>query len=160
MRARLRAFVETLAALAVVLALVLAAGTVWQPVRVSGLSMYPTLLPGDVVVVSRAREVVKGDVVLVQVLGHGPVLHRVVSVSSGGAYTTRGDANAVVDRESVPAHAVRGVVVRVVPVGTLLRRWRGVGQVGYHDGSTAYRQAMTETTFVPTLSGQRRARVC
>ena len=150
MRARLQALLETLAALAVVVVLTLAALSTWQPIRVSGMSMYPALCPGDVVVVDRGRDPLEGDMVLLHLKGHNPVLHRVVRVSADGILTTRGDANPVEDREKAPSRSVKGVVVRVLPLGVLLERWRGVREVGYHDGSVAHNEAMTETTFSPS----------
>ena len=125
MKERLRAGAEYVAALAVVAAVLLATLSVWEPVRVAGLSMSPTLDAGDLVIVRKHAQPSGGSIALVHVAGHQPVLHRVVSVGQDGAIVTRGDANPVDDRERALPSEVAGVVVRVIPAGALLRRWRG-----------------------------------
>ena len=146
MRERLAAVGEFVAALAVVAALLCAALSVWEPVRVAGLSMSPALRPGDLVIVRKNARPREGSIVLVRTAGHGAVLHRVVGIGPDGSVTTRGDANAVNDSEKVRRPDIAGVVVRVVPAGKLLVRWRGAEEVGYHDDSTEQHEAMTETT--------------
>ena len=115
---------EYVAALALVAAILLATMSVWEPVRVAGMSMSPALLPGDVVVVRRGAQPHEGCIALIRAAPHGAVLHRVVAVAADGSVTTRGDANPIDDRERAAPREIAGVVVRVVPVGMLLRRWR------------------------------------
>jgi len=124
MREWLAAAGEFAAALAVVAALLFAALSVWEPVRVAGLSMSPALRPGDLVIVRKNARPREGSIVLVRAAGHGAVLHRVVGIGLDGSVTTRGDANPIDDSERVSARDTAGVVVRVVPAGTLLGRWR------------------------------------
>jgi len=158
MRERILAAAEFVAALCVVAALVFAALSQWEPVRVAGLSMSPALLPGDLTIVRKGARPEKGSIVLVRAVGHNAVLHRVVSVSGDGILTTKGDANPINDRESVRSAEVAGVVVRVVPAGALLQRWRGLEEVEYHSGSTEQLETMTETTPEQAQSEQGWAR--
>jgi signal peptidase I len=109
----------------VVGAMLLVALSVWEPVRVGGMSMSPALRAGDLVMVRRHARPRKGDIALVRAVGHGAVLHRVVEVSQDGEVVTRGDANPVDDREPASATEVEGIVTRVIPAGALLRSWRG-----------------------------------
>jgi signal peptidase I len=125
MRERLLGAAEFVVALAVVAGVLVATLSAWEPVRVGGRSMSPALLPGDLAIVARGAIPRQGDIVLIRAPGHGPVLHRIVGLRAGQSMTTRGDANPVDDRETVSTAEVSGVVVRVVPAGKLLRRWRG-----------------------------------
>jgi signal peptidase I len=125
MKERLRAVSEFVVALAMVAGLLYATLSIWEPVRVAGLSMSPALQPGDLAVVRRGLRPRDGSIVLVRAAGHGAVLHRVVAVGQDGSLTTRGDANPVNDRDRVSNKEVSGVVVGVLPLGELLRRWRG-----------------------------------
>ena len=122
---RLSAAVEYTVALAIVTAVVAAAGYLWEPVRVSGASMSPALHPGDLVLVRRGAQPRAQAIVLVRAPGHRAVLHRVLAVRADGSATTKGDANDVADREVASAEHIDGVVTRVLPVGVLLARWRG-----------------------------------
>ncbi len=91
-------------------------------VRVRGVSMHPTLRPGDVVRVERAGpdELRPGDVVLFQ-NGHGALLHRFLGRTPEGLMRTRGDAMASPD-PPWPPEALIGKAVgveqqgRVVPI--------------------------------------------
>lgn len=125
MRHRFRVVAEFLAAVAILGVLLGTAWSVWLPVRVSGGSMSPALTSGDLVIVRRDRRPIEGDIVLAVAGGQGGVLHRAVGIGRDGAVTTKGDANLVTDAVRTRQHDVAGVVVRVVPVGTMLRRWRG-----------------------------------
>jgi len=156
MRERVLSLLEYAAALAVVAGLVFAATTTWEPVRVAGRSMAPALNPGDLAIVHRDAVPREGSIVLVRAEGHGAVLHRVVAMASDGSATTRGDANTINDRERVRPQEIAGVVVRVVPASQVLSRWRGIREVGYHDGSTEQRKATTETTSDVVRSEQGR----
>jgi signal peptidase I len=126
MRHRLRAIAESLVAAALLVSLFGVAWRVWVPVRVSGGSMSPALNSGDLVIVRRNLRPREGTIVLAKADSRGAVLHRVVMVGHDGSLTTRGDANLVNDTARTRQVDVGGVVVGVIPVGTLLRRWRGV----------------------------------
>jgi signal peptidase I len=94
-------------------------GVLW----VSGGSMVPALVPGDVVVVSKDATPRRGDIALLKP-GTGFVLHRVTRVERDGSVWARGDANPVADLNPTLSRDVHGRVVRVLPLGDLLRRWR------------------------------------
>ncbi len=96
----------------------------YRLVWVAGGSMENALLPGDVVLASRNAPVRRGDIALLKP-GVELVLHRVIRVDRSGGVWTAGDANPVPDLNPTPRHLVVGRVVRVVPFGALLRRWRG-----------------------------------
>jgi hypothetical protein len=49
----------------------------------------------------------------------------VIAVDGDGSVRTRGDANRHADAAPADRRKVDGPVVRVVPVGRLLNRWRG-----------------------------------
>jgi len=93
------------------------------PIVVSGASMRPALIPGDVVLVAPRRSPHAGDIALVH-SGQSLVLHRVTRVLRDGSVLTRGDANPVGDFTPTRRENVRGCVVRVLPAGVLLDRWR------------------------------------
>ena len=156
MRERASSVLEYAAALSVVAGLLFALNARWEPVRVAGRSMAPALSPGDLAIVRRDAVPREGSIVLVRAAGHTPVLHRVVAMGPEGSATTRGDANTINDRERVRAEEIAGVVVRVVPVSRVLNRWRGIREVGYHDGSTEQRTATTETASDVVRSEQGR----
>ena len=120
--------------LVVVLALLLAYGTVdnrWYKVLpVEGNSMRPTLSVGDVVVITpppaSAQEIREGTIVTLEVQGK-LVTHRWVGLSDQGVPLTEGDANGFVDDWSRTDVRVAGNPSRlhVPPVGypmTWLRR--------------------------------------
>ena len=125
MRKALLWLAEPVAVLGIVLVLAWAAHTVVTPVRVGGSSMSPALRPGDVVFVRLGSRPVVGDIVLISVSGHAPLLHRVVSLLDGGALRTKGDANAVDDLETARPAEVVGRSVAVLPIGSWLARWKG-----------------------------------
>lgn len=85
--------------------------------------MEPSLVPGDMCLVFKDDTVRPGDVVLYRRPGEGAVLHRVVSVLRDHSVVMKGDANPVPDREAVPAAAVVGRVVFVLPTGAAVRGW-------------------------------------
>ena len=118
---------EPVAVLGIVLLLVWVAHSLVTPVRVDGGSMAPTLSPGDVALVALGRRPIPGDIALIRSPGHEQVLHRVIEIADGGSIRTKGDANAVADFEPVPAGAVAGRCIGVVPLGKLMARWRGSG---------------------------------
>ncbi len=120
---RLRALVAPTLAYVVLAGLIGAFITMYLPVRVEGGSMSPALVPGDIVVVSRHAAPRVGDIVLFE-SGVSEILHRVERVMPGGRIVTRGDANPVHDVVPTSPASVRGVAVRVIPLGRLLARWR------------------------------------
>jgi signal peptidase I len=93
---------------------------------VSGGSMSPALVPGDVVVVSTRAPLRRGDIALLKP-GAGLVLHRVTRVEDDGRVWARGDANPVADLNPTRGSDVHGRVARVLPIGTFLKRWRAGG---------------------------------
>lgn len=95
----------------------------FPPLKVTGRSMYPALERGDIVIVDPRSRAQRGDIALVRQFGHGPVLHRVVSVGAEGL-VTKGDANRTADVAPVSEDEVGGVVVCVVPFGKAARWWR------------------------------------
>ncbi len=113
-----------LAGYAVLVVICVATLRYFEPVRVVGGSMRPALMAGDLVLVDRAVSPHAGDIALLKVRGHGPVLHRVIGVDEAGRLRTKGDANQTADVRPVERRDVRGIVVRVVPVGSLIERWR------------------------------------
>lgn len=121
----MRGRVGTWLGVACALGLLAAFSAFLQPVAVSGGSMHPALHHGDVVLVDPHSRPGRGDIALIAMPGHGPVLHRVVAGGGRrGSYVTRGDANDRVDHRRARIGEVRGVVVAVVPVGRALERWR------------------------------------
>jgi signal peptidase I len=94
-------------------------GVLW----VSGGSMAPALVPGDVVVVAKDAQLRQGDIALLKP-GAGFVLHRVTRIERDGRVWARGDANPVADMNPTLRRDVHGRVVGVLPVGVLLQRWR------------------------------------
>ena len=86
---------------------------------VTGGSMSPTLAPGDVCVVVRSEEYVRGDVVLYSSVDGGRVLHRVIVVGPRGL-RTQGDANDSLDRDAVSLRQVEGKVVGVIRLSRVL----------------------------------------
>jgi signal peptidase I len=90
----------------------------WRPQVVASGSMAPALNEGDVALVDpKARSPRLGQIVEVRdpdVAG-GLLTHRVAAVS-GGVLTTKGDANAEVDRRPVAPGDLVGTVRLVVPV--------------------------------------------
>lgn len=121
--ARVRSWLPTLVAYAII-AVAVAAGNTWfLPVRVAGGSMRPALAHGDIVIVSPSARPTRGEIALLA-SGPGQALHRVRSVGTDGSVTTRGDANPVDDFSTTPRERIRGTVVAVLPVGAALERWR------------------------------------
>lgn len=109
---------------AIACALVLSVAWAVRPICVNGGSMRPALQPGDLALVSTRTEADRGDIALVDAPGRGLLLHRVVRVRDDGALRLKGDANNIVDNAWISARRARGVVVAVVPVGSLVARWK------------------------------------
>lgn len=114
--------IRHLATLIVCVAAVMFAFSV-RAVVVTGASMEPTIVPGDVCFVIKQSEVRSGDIVVYRRKGEQAVVHRAVQVLKDDSLVTKGDANPVADRDVVvPAETV-GRVVLVVPSGAALRGW-------------------------------------
>ena len=120
---RLRGLAAPAVAYTLIVATLFSASSTHSAVTVMGGSMNPALRHGDVAVVARYAKPNRGDIVLFR-SGHSQVLHRVERVMPGGRVVTRGDANPVHDFAPALPDDVKGVVVAVLPAGTLLERWR------------------------------------
>lgn len=90
---------------------------------ITGSSMQPTLAPGDICIALKGSGVEAGDVVLFRKPGSRAVVHRVVEIDEGSRVRTRGDANEVEDRDSLPPEAIVGRVVWVLPLGSAAQGW-------------------------------------
>lgn len=120
---RWRTLAESGLGLLIVAGLLLPALRAWTPVCVNGGSMRPALQPGDLAIIATGRAPQRGDIVLASVKG-GRVLHRVSRVQPDGSFRLKGDANNISDLAPVPKNRIAGVVVRVVPVGAVLAKWK------------------------------------
>lgn len=156
MRERLAGAAPVVAGYALLLVALWAAWMRYEPVRVTGGSMRPALVAGDVVVVEREAAVGEGDIALVREPGHDAVLHRVVRLQPDGSVMLKGDANDIGDFSPVPARDIAGRVVRVLPLGRLIDRWRRDSPVRY-TGCSIEHSAMTETASTRDAAGQGRA---
>lgn len=123
MMVRLRARLPQLVVYTLIATCLLAAHQRYAPIRVAGGSMRPALEHGDVVVVERGAWLARGHIVLIR-SGQGLFLHRVRAIREDGTLVTRGDANPIDDLSAASRSDVVGRVVSVVPVGTVLQRWR------------------------------------
>jgi len=94
----------------------------WSPMVVTSGSMQPSIRAGDVVLVEEVDHLVGAGTVIAFDDGGGPVIHRVVAVSSDGAYTTKGDANSANDSTLVSAD-------RTIGQGRLLVPYIGLAKV-------------------------------
>ena len=121
-----RSFLARACAYALIAGAAYGALTQVRPVRVVGESMHPTLHAGDLALVRTSARARVGDIVLVREAGRSAVLHRVAAEGGNGSLVLRGDANPIADLEPAPSSAVAGIVWRVVPVGGLLERWKGI----------------------------------
>lgn len=93
-------------------------------------SMMPRLRPGDVVIAvdPGAAPVLIGTIIVFEDPLRGDlVTHRVVGINPDGTYTTKGDANGIVDPAPVPPANVRGVGRWVVPYVGLPSVWAREG---------------------------------
>jgi signal peptidase len=89
-----------------------------QPTVVSGVSMEPTVMSGDVVITREvpAESVAIGDIIRFR-RGDTYILHRVVEIQMDGSdiqFITRGDANHALD-PPVSAHQLHGKVILTMP---------------------------------------------
>lgn len=92
-------------------------------VIITGSSMEPTLVPGDICITWKGSGVQVGDVILFRKPQSRAVVHRVVGIEEGPRFRTRGDANEVDDRESLGPEAIVGRVVWVLPLGSAGQGW-------------------------------------
>jgi len=79
------------------------------PVVVSGGSMRPALVPGDIVLVLPRTAPAVGDIALIH-SGQSLVLHRVTRTLRDGSLETRGDANPIGDLRPASPRDIRGRV--------------------------------------------------
>jgi signal peptidase I len=126
MSRRLRAVAPYLAVYALLLGVGLGIATRFTVVTVAGGSMEPALRPGDLVVVARRERPAVGEIVLMHA-GRSLVLHRVTRVDRDGSVRTRGDANPISDLSATRARDLKGTARVVIPIGTLIARWRQGG---------------------------------
>lgn len=98
----------------------------WQPVTIISGSMAPAVQPGHVVIVEpfADQDLGPGTVVTYRDAAQDRfVTHRITAVEEDGTFTTRGDANAVDDREPLTADRIVGVGRLVVPAAGLPALW-------------------------------------
>lgn len=95
----------------------------WDAKRVLSASMEPTIATGDLIIEHRpsASDLRVGAIVTVD-RGTFTVTHRIVGVTEGGLFVTKGDANDSADPHAIPASQVSGVVVHHIggPVARVL----------------------------------------
>jgi signal peptidase I len=95
-----------------------------RPTLVSGVSMEPALVAGDIVITSNLAQdsIEVGDVIRFK-LGESYILHRVISIdrSTGGkvVFITQGDANNVPDRPLQMAQIDGKMIARLSKIGML-----------------------------------------
>lgn len=91
-------------------------------VTVTGRSMEPAIVAGDLVVVRRSGTYAVGDVVAYRSqVASVVVIHRIVAVDGQGRFVLQGDRNSFVDRQRPSADEVLGVqVLRLPTVGALI----------------------------------------
>ena len=85
-------------------------------------SMEPEISVGDYVIIKKPKQedIQKGSIITFEQSGV-LVTHRVESIVSSGIYSTKGDANNIVDSELVRFEDISGISVVVVPkLGNLL----------------------------------------
>jgi len=90
-------------------------------VAVTGGSMAPTILPGDLLLLTRPPAEVKAGMILTLQVDGAVVTHRVVQVDADGTFVTQGDANDV--RDDFRGHRVRvvgEVRLRIPTIGRVL----------------------------------------
>ncbi len=86
-------------------------------VVITGQSMEPTLLQGDICVYRRGSHANPGDMVTYRRVDRALAVHRVVAVGPRGELRTKGDANSTGDRDFVLPDDLLGRVVFQVPLG-------------------------------------------
>lgn len=81
-------------------------------VKVRGESMAPTLMPGDYLIVTKARAICSGFVVLVDHPKYGTIVKRVASVS-GASTSLEGDGPESTSTEAMGQVALKNIQGRV-----------------------------------------------
>ncbi len=111
-------------------------------VSVRGMSMFPLLMKGDVVLVKSVTYVTlrKGDIVVFE-RNDIWVAHRLIH-KTDGKLRTQGDGNRVIDA-TLPFSSVKGVVVKVTKSRWLLARWA----TKWPGRTLAYTYIVTGPTF-------------
>ncbi len=86
---------------AVALTVFIGAGILGNPwyhiVAIKGGSMEPTIMRGDLIIVTPPPETIEPGMILVMGVGDRMVTHRVVAVRPDGSLVTQGDANRIAD---------------------------------------------------------------
>ena len=102
----------------VAVALTVAAATTHGVALVTGGSMEPAILAGDVIVYRRGALPGRGEAAVFED-ERALVVHRTVRVDGRGGVVTKGDANPSEDVGVVDLGDMRGTVVAVLPFGRL-----------------------------------------
>jgi signal peptidase I len=105
----------------VAVAIIVAAATTHGAAVVTGGSMGPAILAGDIVLYRRGLVPGRGEAVVFE-KERALVVHRALLVDERGGVVTKGDANPCEDAGVVHSEDVCGAVVAVLPLGSLLRR--------------------------------------
>lgn len=95
----------------------------WSQYRVISASMYPSLGPGDIILVRPVEpsNIRVGDIVTYQRPGEAVVTHRVKQVSADGTFVTQGDSNPQPDSTPLEPQWLIGKVIIRIPLGELMR---------------------------------------
>ena len=90
-------------------------------VAVTGGSMAPTILPGDLIVLTRPPAEVRAGMILTLEVDNAVVTHRVVEVHPDGTFVTQGDANDVRDDfRGLKLRVIGEVRLRIPAIGGVL----------------------------------------
>jgi len=95
----------------------------WSQFRVISASMYPSLTPGDIILVRPvdASSIRVGDIVTYQRPGESVVTHRIKQISADGTFVTQGDSNPQPDSSPLEPQWLIGKVIIRIPLGGLTR---------------------------------------
>lgn len=122
---------------------------------ISSGSMMPTLRVGDVVVAAdHGGAVIEPEtIVIYEDPRQGDlVTHRVVELTPGGSYITKGDMNGRVDPDPIPAENIRGKATWIVPLVGQPRVWVAEGDwmmLGLTIAATAFALWLARFAFDP-----------
>jgi signal peptidase I len=124
---------STIITLLVLLLVFLAYGSInnrwYRVVTVEGNSMSPTLLYGDMIVVTPVTEEIPKNAIVVMSIGGSLVTHRFLGYDASGRPVTKGDANESIDQFGNPDLRIVGIYrLRLPGFGypmLLLGRWLG-----------------------------------
>lgn len=81
-------------------------------------SMEPSIMTGDIIVISSARQYFKNDVITFRDSSRGIVTHRIVDITTTGQksiISTKGDANRSLDSDTISSDQIMGKVVLTLP---------------------------------------------